>query len=210
MNFSLPLPSGPAFCGALWILTGTLAPAQAPAKDVSVTFETALGRITFAVDVAHAPITGANFLKYVDGKFYDGSLFVRAVRPNNTLRHDIEIHGVQVVSNPARDAELFPPIPLERTSVTGLKHLDGTISMARAEPNTATSSFWIAIGDQLSLDFGGRRNPDGQGFATFGRVIAGMDVVKKIQAAHTGNTGDFGTETLAPPVRILRAYRPRR
>jgi len=198
-----------ALCGALLLFTGTLAPAQAPARTVSVVFETALGRITFAVDMEHAPITGANFLKYVDGKFYDGSLFIRAVRPNNTLRHDIEIHGVQVVSNPSRDAEMLPPIPLERTSVTGLKHLDGTISMARAEPNTATSSFWIAIGDQLSLDFGGKRNADGQGFATFGRVIAGMDVVKKIQAAHTGTTGDFGTETLAPPIRILRAYRAR-
>jgi peptidyl-prolyl cis-trans isomerase A (cyclophilin A) len=194
----------------MWFLTGTLASAQTPPKTVSVVFETELGRITFAVDLEHAPITGANFLKYVDGKFYDGSLFVRAVRPDNTLRHDIEIHGVQVVSNPARDAELFPPIPLERTSVTGLKHFDGTISMARAEPNTATSSFWIAIGDQFSLDFGGKRNADGQGFATFGRVTSGMDVVKKIQAAHTGITGMFGTETLAPPIRILRAYRPKR
>jgi len=200
----------PALCLALWLLTGSLAAAQAPAKTVSVIFETELGNITLAVDMQHAPITGANFLKYVDGKFYDGSLFIRAVRPNNTLRHDIEIQGVQVVSNPARDAELFPPIPLERTNVTGLKHLDGTISMARGAPNSATSSFWIAIGDQLSLDFGGMRNADGQGFATFGRVTKGMDVVKKIQAARTGTKGDFGTETLEPPIRILRAYRTTR
>ena len=202
-----PLCSPPAFLGALWFLAGALASAQAPAKPVSVIFETELGRITFEVDVAHAPVTSANFLRYVDGKFYDGGLFIRAVRPDNTVRHDVEIQGIQVGTNPARDKELFPPIPLERTTVTGLKHLDGTISMARGAPNSATSSFWIAIGDQLSLDFGGKRNADGQGFATFGRVTAGMDVVKKIQAAHTGAGGGFATETLEPAIRILTTHR---
>jgi peptidyl-prolyl cis-trans isomerase A (cyclophilin A) len=207
MRFPLPLASRSVAFGVVWLVTAALASAQGPAKPVTVVFETELGKITLEVDVAHAPITSENFLKYVDGKFYDGSLFARAVRPDNTRRHDIEIHGVQVVSNPARDKEMFPPIPLERTSVTGLKHLDATISMARGDPDSATSSFWIAIGDQLSLDFGGKRNPDGQGFATFGRVTKGMDVVKKIQAARTGTTGDFGTENLEPPIKIVRAYR---
>jgi peptidyl-prolyl cis-trans isomerase A (cyclophilin A) len=207
MKLHVPLRSRAAFLGALWSLTGALALAQAPARPVTVILETELGRITLEVDVAHAPVTSANFLRYVDGSFYDGGQFIRAVRQDNTVRHDIEIHGIQAGSNPARDKELFAPIPLERTTVTGLKHLDGTISMARGEPNSATSSFWIAIGDQLSLDFGGKRNPDGQGFATFGRVIGGMDVVKKIQAAHTGSEGDFRTETLQPAIRILRAHR---
>jgi peptidyl-prolyl cis-trans isomerase A (cyclophilin A) len=79
--------------------------------------------------------------------------------------------------------------------------------MARAAADTATSSFFITIGDQPSLDFGGKRNADGQGFAAFGRVTAGMDVVRKIQTSKTGTTGTYGTETLDPPIKIIRAYR---
>src|SRR4029450_6114939 len=100
----------------------------------------------------------------------------------------------------ARARHQFPPVPLERTSVTGLKHVDGVVSMARSGPDTATGSFSIVIGDQPERDFGGKRNPDGQGFAVFGRVVSGMDVVKKIQAAPTGATGPYGTESLDPPV----------
>jgi peptidyl-prolyl cis-trans isomerase A (cyclophilin A) len=96
---------------------------------------------------------------------------------------------------------------LERTSVTGLKHVDGTLSMARSGPDTATGSFSIVIGDQPEMDFGGRRNPDGQGFAAFGRVVRGMDVVKAIQMSPTGQRGAYGTESLDPPIRILKAYR---
>ena len=95
----------------------------------------------------------------------------------------------------------FPPIALERTSAIGLLHRDGTLSMARNEPDTATSDFFICIGDQPSLDFGGKRNPDGQGFAAFGRVVKGMDVVRKIQAAPAQE------QTLTPPVRILKISR---
>jgi peptidyl-prolyl cis-trans isomerase A (cyclophilin A) len=87
-------------------------------------------------------------------------------------------------------------VPLERTSVTGLRHLDGTLSMARDGPDTATSDFFICIGDQPSLDFGGKRNPDGQGFAAFGHVVGGMDVVRRIQAAPADG------QSLTPPVRI--------
>ena len=177
--------------------------AQTPAAQVTVIFETELGAITMAIDVGRAPITAANFLKYVDGKFYDGGVINRAVRPDNTTRKDVEIQVIQFQSNPARRAEMFPPIPLERTSVTGLKHLDGVLSMARSGPDTATSSFSIMINDQPELDFAGKRNADGQGFAAFGRVTAGMDVVKKIQASRTTP----GTETLAPPIQILSAIR---
>jgi len=172
-----------------------------------VIFETELGAITMEIDVAHAPISAANFLKYVDGKYYDGGVINRSVRPDNTVRHDVEIQVIQFQSNPARNRELFPAIPLERTSVTGLHHLNGVLSMARSGPDTATSSFSIMIGDQPSLDFGGARNADGQGFAAFGKVVAGMDVVKKIQASHTGETGAYRTETLDPPIKIVRAYR---
>jgi peptidyl-prolyl cis-trans isomerase A (cyclophilin A) len=193
------------------LLIGALAFAQTAAKPVSVIFETELGKITVEVDVGHAPTTGANFLKYVDGRFYDGGVINRAVRPDNTNRHDVEIQVIQFQENPARSREMFPAIPLERTSVTGLKHVDGALSMARgAAPDTAQASFFIPIGDYPSMDFGGKRNADGQGFAAFGRVVDGMDVVKKIHASHTGGKGDYGTETLDPPVRILQAYRKAR
>jgi len=174
---------------------------------VLVVFETDKGAIAIAVDLAHAPITAANFLKYVDGKFFDGGVINRAVRPDNTTRHDVEIQVIQFQIDPARRREQFPPIPLERTSVTGLTNVDGAVSMARSGPDTATGSFSIAIGDQHSLDFGGKRNADGQGFAVFGRVVAGMDVVKKVQASPTGARGAYGTETLDPLIKVLKAYR---
>lgn len=181
--------------------------AATPASPVAVVFETELGNIVMEVDAARAPVTAANFLKYVDGKFYDGGIVNRSVRPDNTTRHDVEIQVIQFQSDPARRGEQFPPIPLERTTVTGLKHVDGALSMARSGPDSATASFFITVGDQPSLDFGGKRNADGQGFAVFGRVVSGMDVVKKIQASKTGAQGPYGTESLDPPIKVVRAYR---
>jgi len=179
-----------------------------PAPPVVVVMQTDLGPITMEIDAAKAPVTAANFLKYVDGKYYDGGMANRSVRPDNTTRKDIEIQVIQFQSDPARARELFPAIPLERTSVTGLKHVDGALSMARAAPaDSATSSFFICVGDQPTLDFGGARNPDGQGFAVFGRVTAGMDVVRKIHASKTGTRGTYGTETLDPPIRVTSAVR---
>src|SRR4029453_17746314 len=145
--------------------------ASAPAgQDASnqtsmVVFDTEKGAIEIEVDTVHAPITAANFLKYVEGKFYDGGTINRAVRPDNTIRPDLEIQVIQFQIDRDRRREQFPPIPLERTSATGLKHLDGAVSMARAPPDTATASFSIVIGNQPEMDFGGKRNADGQGFA---------------------------------------------
>jgi peptidyl-prolyl cis-trans isomerase A (cyclophilin A) len=113
----------------------------------------------------------------------------------------VKIDVIQARANRARRAEFPPPIPLERTSVTDLPHKDGTVSMARTDPDTGRSEFFICIGDQPSLDFGGARNPDGQGFAAFGRVVRGMDVVRKIQ------TSPAKGETLTPPTRIVSARR---
>ena len=191
-----------------WFLVLTLLqPQTAVPPPVTVVFETALGNIVVEVDVARAPVTAANFLKYVDGKFYDGGMVNRSVRPDNTTRHDVEIQVIQFQSDRSRRGELFPPVPLERTSVTGLKHVDGALSMARGGPDSATSSFFITVGDQPELDFAGKRNADGQGFAVFGRVVSGMEVVKKIHASKTGTQGAYGTETLDPPITVLRAYR---
>ena len=195
-----------ALAVAIVILAG--AASQAPdRRNVVVAFETDKGTIELEVDGAHAPGTAANFLRYVDGGFFDGGTVNRAVRPDNTVRHDVEIQVIQFQIDEARNKQEFPPIPLERTSVTGLKHVNGTISMARSGPDTATGSFAIVIGDQPEMDFGGRRNPDGQGFAAFGRVVRGMDVVKAIQASPTGKAGPYGTESLSPPIKILKAHR---
>ena len=188
------------------LFTGQAAPAP-PAAPVVVIFETELGNITMEVNVAKAPISAANFLKYVDGNFYDNGVINRAVRLDNQMRKDVLIQVIQFQSDRSRAREGYPPIPLERTTVTGLRHVDGALSMARNGPDSATSSFSIMVGDQPSLDFGGARNADGQGFAVFGRVTAGMDVVKKIHSAKTGPTGAYGTESLDPPVKIVRAYR---
>jgi peptidyl-prolyl cis-trans isomerase A (cyclophilin A) len=148
------------------------------------------------VNAARAPVTASNFLKYVDRGFYDGGQFHRTVKLDNQPSNKILIEVVQAGINPATKEGGFPPVPLERTSVTGLRHKDGTISMARGGPDTATSDFFICINDQPSLDFGGARNPDGQGFAAFGRVLRGMEVVRKIQAA------PCDAQKLTPPVRI--------
>jgi peptidyl-prolyl cis-trans isomerase A (cyclophilin A) len=173
--------------------------AAAQTRPVTVVIETSLGAIDAEIDTVHAPLTAANFLKYVDAGYYNGGQFHRTVKPDNQPNNPVKIEVVQAgVKNGTVD---FPPIPLERTSVTGLLHLDGTISMARNGPDSATSDFFICIRDQPSLDFGGKRNPDGQGFAAFGTVVRGMDVVRKIQAAPAQE------QVLTPPVRILKISR---
>ncbi len=196
-----------ALAVAIAVAAGTASQAPDRQPDTIVAFETEKGTIELAVDGARAPVTAANFLRYVDGGFFDGGTVNRAVRPDNTVRHDIEIQVIQFQVDAARSRQELPPIPLERTSVTGLTHVDGTISMARGGPDTATGSFSIVIGDQPSMDFGGRRNPDGQGFAAFGHVVRGMDVIKAIHASPTGQAGPYGTESLTPPIKILKAYR---
>jgi peptidyl-prolyl cis-trans isomerase A (cyclophilin A) len=168
---------------------------------VRVLIQTEKGDIEVELDAGRAPVTTANFLKYVDGKFYDGGRFHRTVRPGNQPDNKIKIEVIQAAAGPKRAKEEFPPIKLERTSRTGLKHRDGTISMARDGPDTATSEFFLCVGGQAELDFGGRRNPDGQGFAAFGRVVKGQDVVRAIQAAPADG------QTLTPPIKILKVRR---
>lgn len=197
-NPSISLPG--IFLFATCFTVGGLAQATKD-RTVRVVLQTELSEIELALDVTQAPVTTANFLKYVDRGLYDGGVFHRTVKLSNQPDNKVRIEVIQAGMNPARVKEEFPPIPLERTSQTGLKHLDGAISMARDGPDTATSDFFFCINDQPSLDFGGKRNPDGQGFAAFGHVVRGMDVVRRIQ-----NSPADG-QTLKPPVRILKAFR---
>jgi peptidyl-prolyl cis-trans isomerase A (cyclophilin A) len=144
---------------------------------------TALGAITVELDPVRAPITTRNFLRYVEEGFYSGGEFFRTVTATNQPDDTVRIAVIQGGANPDKEVEEHAPIPIERTRDTGLRHLDGTISMARLGPDTATQSFFICVGDQPELDFGGRRNPDGQGFAAFGRVVEGMEVVRAIHGS---------------------------
>jgi peptidyl-prolyl cis-trans isomerase A (cyclophilin A) len=166
-----------------------------------VVIETEAGEIEIEVETVKAPATSANFLKYVDGGFYDGGRFHRTVKPDNQPNNDVKIEVIQAGANASRIREFPLAIALERTSVTKLTHADGTVSMARSEPDSARDQFFICIGNQPELDFGGKRNRDGQGFAAFGRVVRGMDVVRRIQNAPAE------AQTLTPPIRIIRARR---
>jgi len=166
------------------------------AYSQKVKIATSLGNIIVELESDKAPITAANFLKYVEGGFYKGGSFFRTVRSDNQPDSPVKITVIQAGVHPWKQNFLFDPIPLERTYRTGIKHKNGTISMARAEPGSAQESFFICIDDQPELDFGGKRNPDGLGFAAFGQVIDGMDVVKKINQANAEGQG------LMPPILI--------
>ncbi len=183
-------------------LAGMLLGPAGEAAQTKVVLRTTLGDIVIEVD-DRAPKTAANFLRYVDAGHYDGGRFHRTVRLDNQPGKDVLIEVVQagVNPNPMLAGSRSGPIALERTKDTGLKHLDGTVSMARDGPDSATSDFFICIGDQPELDFGGKRNPDGQGFAAFGRVVSGMDVVRRIQGAPADG------QALTPPVPIRSAAR---
>ncbi len=179
---------------ALTLLTAPLL-AQEKNLRVLVKIETPLGDITVALSGDRAPNTVENFLRYVDAGRYDGGVFHRSVKPGNQPQSPVKIEVIQGGPNPAVKAK-FPPIALERTSVTGLKHVNGAISMARDSADTATGDFFVCIGDQPELDFGGKRNPDGQGFAAFGLVLKGLDVVRKIQQS------PVTAQKITPPIAI--------
>jgi peptidyl-prolyl cis-trans isomerase A (cyclophilin A) len=189
-------------------------------STATVVITTPLGEIEVELATSQAPVTTANFLRYVDGGFYDSGRFHRTVTSENNANTNLKaekigsgidpsanraqlpndavaIEVIQGGVNPDRQDELGEPIPLERTRDTGLRHVDGAISMARLTPDSAVSDFFICIGDQPELDFGGARNPDGQGFAAFGHVTRGMEIVRAIQ--HSPADG----QSLDPPVPII-------
>ncbi len=193
-------------CFAVLLLIPRLLAGATPAPQRGalphVVVQTELGDIEIEVDTARAPGTAANFLKYVDAHHYDGGTWHRTVKMDNQPDNQIKIEVIQAGINPDKAKDGFPPIPLERTNKTGILHKDGAVSMARGAADSATSGFFICINDQPSLDFGGMRNADGQGFAAFGRVIRGMDVVRKIQRAPNTDA-----QKLTPPVRIIGVTR---
>lgn len=189
---------------ALLLAVPRAVPAQTASHDslVHVLIETEVGDFVARLYPAKAPSTVSNFLEHVDNKLYDGGSFYRTVRAGNQPTDSVKISVVQANAHPwKRATATLSSIKLERTSMTGLRHEDGCLSMARGEPNTATTSFFICVGEQPELDFGGKRNPDRQGFAVFGRIIKGMEVVRDIHGAPADG------QALVPPVHILRVSR---
>lgn len=176
--------------------------APQPVDAVRVVLTTAEGPITLELDRGHAPLTVANFLRYVDAKRLDGMTFYRAMR----LGPDAGL-----VQGGVRDPKLwFPPVAHEPTDRSGLRHTDGTISLARGAPGTARADFFITVGAIPSLDAGSGQPGDDKGFAAFGRVVDGMDVVRRVLAAPTSPTEGEGVmrgQMIAAPVRILSARR---
>lgn len=180
--------------GSIWITAGG-------AQNPHVLIKTELGDITVEIYEKEAPLTAANFLRYVDEGLFNGSTFYRIVTMDNQPDNDIKIEVIQGGLGYSEDRKIYPPIEHETTEKTGILHKDGAISMARLEPGTASSEFFICVGDQPELDFGGKRNLDGQGFAAFGKVIDGMDVVKTIHRQPAK------AQMLDPQIKILRIVR---
>lgn len=174
-------------------------PPAAPLPRVAI--ETSEGRMVIELETARAPVTAGSFLRYVDGKRLDGVVFYRAVRvqPNFGFVQ----FGVQ--NAPKR---VLPPIKHEPTTQTGVKHLDGALSIARNAPGTAQGDFTIMVGDQPSLDANPAAPGDNQGYAAFGRVVEGMDVVRRIlELPKSSDAAPFKGEMLVTPVKIMTARR---
>lgn len=150
-------------------------------KNPIVTISTDLGEIELEIFEDNAPITAKHFMQNVDKNVFKDACFYRVVRLDNQPNNDIKIEVIQGGLFHDSIVDKLPTIKHETTKETGILHTDGVISMARLEPGSASTEFFICIGNQPELDFGGMRNPDGQGFAAFGKVTKGMDVVKKIQ-----------------------------
>jgi peptidyl-prolyl cis-trans isomerase A (cyclophilin A) len=174
---------------------------------VRVRMVTDLGPIVIELYPDKAPITVANFLAYVNLHLLEGGSFYRTVSPKND-NNPATISVIQGGLN--RDDSPLPAIAHETTKVTGILHTDGVISMARGAPGTAGSEFFICLGDNPALDFGGARNKDGQGFAAFGKVVEGMDVVRAIHDAPTVSKADdpyIKGQLIGKPVKIQKLSR---
>ncbi|MBH9552653.1 peptidylprolyl isomerase [Inhella gelatinilytica] len=170
-------------------------------REMWVRVETELGAFVVALYPDWAPLTVANFLAYVEAKALDGASVYRIVTRKNQPAGPPQIEVVQWgINAPPGRRPLRPPVAHESTQQTGLRHLDGTLSMARLAVGSASSEFFICVGDQPELDYGGRRQPDGQGFAAFGRVVQGMEVVRALHARG-------GAEQFLPQPLLVRRVR---
>lgn len=179
------------------------------AEAVEVELATALGTILVEVYPHAAPLSARDFLRYVDEGLYDDAGFYRVVRPDNDNGSPV----ISVIQGGLLDEQKsLAPVAHETTEATGLRHVDGALSLARSDPGTGgAAAFFIVLGNQPALDFGSMRNPDGQGFAVFGRVVDGMDVVRRINALQADAATDdeyVQGQILAEPVRFEARRKP--
>ncbi|HEX5181876.1 MAG TPA: peptidylprolyl isomerase [Allosphingosinicella sp.] len=188
---------------AAWPLRSPDPPVPKNLPDiVRVRIETSAGTIVVALDHKHAPITTTNFVRYADDHRFDGTAFYRTARNAWAPKEGFIQGGI------AQNSRLMlAPIRLEPTSETGLRHRDGTISMAHSTPDTAMGDFTIDVGAQPGLDAHKGSKPEDKGYAAFGQVVEGMDVVRRILAAPTLLYGGKPSENIAPPVKIIRVTR---
>ncbi len=179
--------------------------APVAAEPVMVVMATALGNITMAIDIQHAPVTAANFLRYVDAKRFDGITFYRAVKIGDSGDYGLAQAGLR--GNPKK---IYPPIAHEPTTQTGLSHLNGAVSMARLAPGSAQADFFIVLGDVVGLDARPDAPGDNQGYAVFGRVVDGMDIVKQLldrPRSETASSEAMKGQMLAEPVVVSTVRR---
>jgi len=190
------------------LLTGLTACGSKVDKSPNVILETSLGAIEIEVYPEKAPLSAGDFLNYVDRKYYHGQGFYRVVRADNDPRQ----MGMSLIQGGRLNIEsLGAPIAHETTKMTGLRNKAGSVAIAREEPGTGSAAFFfINIDDNNFLNEGGERNPDGQGYAVFGQVVSGMDVIKKIQARDVARESDDERtqgQFLKEPVIISKAFR---
>ncbi|WP_309606000.1 peptidylprolyl isomerase [Phenylobacterium sp.] len=180
--------------------------AQPAGPHPRVLIATPLGAITVELYPDKAPITAANFLKYVDRRLYDGATFYRASKPPGQAANDYGTVQGGLQNDPKR---VLPPIAHESTLKTGLRHTDGTISMGRHAPGTAQADWFICLGDMSYLD-ADPKDPKAPGFAAFGRVVDGLSVAQAILGQPTDPNAGAGAmkgEMIARPVRIISIRR---
>lgn len=192
---------GAAIACGLAACSGEPASEKVP-ENPEVLLATDRGDIVIEVYVDRAPVSAGNFMRYVEEGRYQPGEFYRVIRPDND-QGTPAINAVQ--GGLPEGEEPLAPVTHETTDVTGILHEDGVVSLARADPGTASSEFFISIGDNPSLDHGGMRNPDALGFAAFGRVIAGMDIVREIQQMRDTAPSDepyFEGQILSDPVQF--------
>jgi peptidyl-prolyl cis-trans isomerase A (cyclophilin A) len=174
----------------------------------TVVLETRLGNITIDVYPDRAPLSAGSFLDYLDRGLMQEAVFYRVVTPDNDNGSPL----ISVVQGGVlEDDQFLDPVAHETTEATGLRHVDGAVSLARGDPGTGSGgAFFICVGDNPALDYGATRNPDKQGFAVFGQVVDGMDVVRAIQQLPADSPTDntyLQDQLLREPVEVLAARR---
>ena len=179
--------------------------AQTVASPLRIRMMTGEGDLILELATAQAPLTTANFLRYMDTGRYDRSTIYRAVKAPGAPDYGLVQGGARMLAG-----KQIPPVAHESTTQTGLRHTDGVISLAREAPGTGTSDFFICVGDAPYLDANPAAPGDNLGYAAFGRIVEGMEIVRRILTLPTSDVAEVPSmrgQMLARPVPILTTRR---